>query len=151
MNKTELLTDQQYIFGSIFIIANRIDTLLGREFTKFDVTTKQWLLSIIIDNLFNGPPTIKEVAKEMGSSHQNVKQLALKLEKKGYMTLEKDKTDSRVTRLKLSKHNLDFWEKLRLEGTIFTKGLFKDINKEEFEVARKVMRKILSNVDELDK
>ena len=26
------------------------------------------------------PPTIKEVAREMGSSHQNVKQIALKLE-----------------------------------------------------------------------
>ncbi|MFT8315484.1 MAG: MarR family transcriptional regulator [Clostridium sp.] len=151
MNKLELMTDQQYLFGAIFVAANRMDTLLGREFKKFDITTKQWFLSIIIDNLFDKPPTIKEAAREMGSSHQNVKQVALKLEQKGLLILERDKRDSRAIRLKLSKASFEFWEKLRGEGDIFIQALFKDMNKDEIEMARRVMEKMLSNISELYK
>ena len=151
MNKLELMNDQQFLFGATFVLANRTDALLEAEFKKFDITTKQWLLSIVIDNLFDQPPTIKEAAREMGSSHQNVKQIALKLEQKGFLTLEKDKKDARVIRLKLTENSLVFWEKLRAEGSTFTQALFKDINKADLEIARRVMEKMLLNIDEIDK
>ena len=151
MSKIEMLGDQNYLFGSVFVVANRMDTLLQRELNRFDITTKQWFLTVIIDNMFDKPPTMKEVAKEMGSSHQNVKQVALKLEQKGLMILEKDKRDARATRLKLTEDSYDFWEKIREEGTAFTQTLFKDIDKEELEVARRVMQKMLLNINEMDK
>jgi DNA-binding MarR family transcriptional regulator len=121
MDKLEIMDDMQYLFGTIFVVSNRIDALLEREFNKFDITTKQWFLSIIIDNLFDSPPTIKEVAREMGSSHQNVKQIALKLEQKGLLILEKDREDARVTRLKLTENGHDFWIKIRGEGVLNVK------------------------------
>ena len=151
MSKLKMMDDKKYLFGSIFILSNRIDTLLQREFNQFDITTKQWFLSVIIDNLFDKPPTMKEAANEMGSSHQNVKQVALKLEQKGLLILEKDKRDARATRLKLTEDSYDFWEKIREEGTAFTQTLFKDIDKEELEVARRVMQKMLLNINEMDK
>jgi DNA-binding MarR family transcriptional regulator len=151
MSKVEKLSDRQYLFGMIFIVANRVDTMLEREFRRFNITTKQWFLSVIIKNLFDKPPTIKEVAKEMGSSHQNVKQVALKLEQKGLLILQKDKRDARVTRLKLSENSYDFWEKIRGEGTDFTQALFKDIEKDELKVARRVMQKIQLNINEMEK
>ncbi|MGN6713582.1 MarR family winged helix-turn-helix transcriptional regulator [Anaerocolumna jejuensis] len=151
MNKLKLMTDQQYMFGAIFVAANRMDTLMEREFKKFDITTKQWFLSIVIDNLFDKPPTIKEAAREMGSSHQNVKQVALKLEQKGLLVLEKDARDSRVIRLKLTEHSLDLWKGVREEGNAFTEALFKDISEEEKGTARRVMEKLLSNIAEMDR
>lgn len=151
MNKLELMTDRQYLFGAIFVAANRMDTLMEREFKKFDITTKQWFLSIVIDNLFDKPPTIKEAAREMGSSHQNVKQVALKLEQKGLLVLEKDARDSRVIRLKLTEHSLDLWKGVREEGDAFTEALFKDISEEEKGTARRVMEKLLSNIAEMDR
>ncbi len=151
MNKLELMTDRQYLFGAIFVAANRMDTLMEREFKKFDITTKQWFLSIVIDNLFDKPPTIKEAAREMGSSHQNVKQVALKLEQKGLLVLEKDARDSRVIRLKLTEHSLDLWKGVREEGNAFTEALFKDISEEEKGTARRVMEKLLSNIAEMEK
>ena len=150
MSKVEKMSDSKYLFGVIFIVANRVDTMLEREFKRFGITTKQWFLSIIIENLFEKPPTMKEVAKEMGSSHQNVKQVALKLEQKGFLILQKDKRDARVTRLKLSESNNDFWTKLRSEGKAFTEALFKNIDKEELEVARRVMQKMQLNINEMD-
>jgi MarR family transcriptional regulator, transcriptional regulator for hemolysin len=151
MSKVEKMSNRQYLFGVIFIVANRVDTMLEREFKQFGITTKQWFLLTIIDNLFDKPPTIKEVAKEMGSSHQNVKQVALKLEKKGLLSLQKDKIDARVTRLKLTENSYDFLKKLREEGTEFTETLFKNIDKDELEVARIVMQKIQLNINEMDK
>lgn len=150
MSKVERISDRQYLFGVIFIVANRVDTMLEREFKRFGITTKQWFLSDIIENLFDKPPTMKEVAKEMGSSHQNVKQVALKLEQKGLLILQKDKSDARVTRLKLTENSNVFWTKIRGEGTLFTKSLFKDIEKDELEVARRVMEKIQLNINKMD-
>lgn len=150
VNKLDVMSDQQFLFGFIFVAANRIDTLLQREFKAFDVTTKQWFLSIVIDNLFDEPPTIKEAAKAMGSSHQNVKQIALKLEQKGLLILEKDKNDARVTRLKLTARSLDFWGKLREEGSEFTQALFKNVSKEDLSTARKVMQKVMMNMNAMD-
>ena len=150
MSKVDKMSDRQYLFGMIFIVANRVDTMLEREFKRFGITTKQWFLSVIIDNLFDAPPTMKEVAKEMGSSHQNVKQVALKLEQKGLLILQKDKRDARVTRLKLSESSYDLWEKLRAEGTEFTGALFNNIEKDELEVARRVMQKLQLNINEME-
>lgn len=150
MSKLEKMSDRKYLFGVIFIIANRVDTMLEREFKRFGITTKQWFLSVIIENLFDTPPTMKEVAKEMGSSHQNVKQVALKLEQKGLLILQKDKRDARVTRLKLTESSNDFWTKLREEGTSFTQAMFKGIEKDELEIARRVMQKMQLNINEMD-
>lgn len=82
MSKLNSMKDQKFVFGSVLVISNRMDALLERELKEYDVTAKQWLLTAVLANSFDKPPTIKEVAGEMGSSHQNVKQLALKLEQK---------------------------------------------------------------------
>ena len=150
MSKIEMMDDRSYLFGSIFILSNRMDTLLQREFKQFDITTKQWFLSVITDNLFDNPPTMKEVANEMGSSHQNVKQVALKLEQKGLLILEKDKKDARTTRLKLTENSYDFWKMIKEEGAVFTETLFKDIDKDELAIARRVMEKMLLTINEMD-
>jgi DNA-binding MarR family transcriptional regulator len=146
LKKIDSMPDQQFLFGFIFVAANRIDTLLQRELKRFDVTTKQWFLSLVIDNLFDEPPTIKDTARKMGSSHQNVKQIALKLEEKGLLVLEKDQNDARATRLKLTKRSLDFWGELRKEGLEFTQALFNGVNEEDLHAARRAMRQVMANL-----
>lgn len=47
----------------------------------------------------------------MGSSHQNVKQILLKLEKKGFVTIIVDKNDKRKQRIELTDYCRDFCEK----------------------------------------
>ena len=150
MSKIEIMDDCSYLFGTIFILANRMDTLLQREFKKFDITTKQWFLSIIIDNLFDNPPTIKEAAKEMGSSHQNEKQVALKLEEKGVLTLERDPKDARATKHKLTEKSNEFGKLIREEGSMFHQKLFNDIDKDDLAIARKVIQTMLLHIDEMD-
>ena len=151
MSKLEEMEDRQFIFGALLFTANRMDTLLERELKEFDITSKQWMLSIIIDNLFDSPPTLKDVAKEMGSSHQNVKQVALKLEQKGLLKMQKDKKDARVTRLNMTDESYQFWAKTQPKGTAFVEEVFENITKDELTEARNVMNKIMENLIKMEK
>ena len=150
MSKLDSMKDSKFVFGSVLIVANRMDTLLERELKEYDVTAKQWFLTIVVDNSFDKPPTIKEVAREMGSSHQNVKQVALKLEQKGLLSLEKDTRDARVTRLRLTDESYKFWGTTQLKASIFTQALFDGIEEDEMSKARGVLQKMMENLSAMD-
>lgn len=135
------------IFALLLIISNKMSTLLERE---FDVTTKQWFLSETIKSLFDSPPTMKQLAIEMGSSHQNIKQVALKLQHKGLLKLERDKKDGRVTRLRLTEQSYDFWEKTDPKGTVFRENMFKEMDKKSISTTRVLLGKMLSNLTEIE-
>lgn len=151
MSKVDQIPDKQYIFGVLLVIANRMDTLLERELKEFGITSKQWFLTIMIDSLFDKPPTIKEAAREMGSSHQNVKQVALKLQEKNLLEIVKDKKDARVSRLKMTEQSYSFWERLQPKGAEFMETMFSGIDKDKLTEVRQAMDKILSNLLSMEK
>ena len=150
MNKIESLKDRKFVFGSVQIVANKMDTLLERELKEYDITFKQWFLTIVIENSFASPPTIKEAAKAMGTSHQNVKQIALKLEQKGLVALEKDKKDARVTRIRLTDLNHRLAERLQTKATRFTESLFCGISEDDMAQARIVLYSMMSNLAKME-
>ena len=150
MSKLDKLADKQYFFGALFVTANRLDTIMERNFAEFGVTTKQWFLSIVVDRLFEDPPTMKQAAYAMGSSHQNIKQLALKLHKKGLLRLDKDAQDARLMRLSLTPEGQQLWHTVRLQRDPFQERLFEGISAEELKTVRGVMERLLHNIDEMD-
>ena len=150
MGRLDLLPDKLFIFGALFVVSNRLDTSLEREFSRFGVTTKQWFLTIVIDRLFDQPPTIKQTAHAMGSSHQNVKQLALKLSGKGLLKLERDERDTRATRLRLTEEGHTLWNKVRTQRDAFNEKLFDGVSEVDLKTARSVMEKLLLNIETID-
>ena len=150
IDKTNKIPDEAMIIGLLLIISNKMNTLLEREFKEFDVTTKQWFLSETINSLFVSPPTLKEVAIVMGSSHQNVKQVAIRLQEKGLLTLEKDKKDARVTRLRMTEQSYDFWKLTDPKGTIFRERMLKEMDANDIARTRHLLEKMLSNLAEIE-
>jgi len=150
VEKINKIPDEAMIFGLLLIISNRMNTLLERELKEFDVTTKQWFLSETINSLFDSPPTLKELGDAMGSSHQNVKQIAIKLQEKGLLTLEKDKKDARVTRLKMTEKSYDFWKQTDNKGSLFREKVFKDIDVHDIARTRHLLEKLISNLAEIE-
>ena len=148
--KTSSIPDEPMVIALLLIISNKMNTLLDREFKEFDVTTKQWFLSETIKSLFDTSPTMKELASEMGSSHQNIKQVALKLQQKGLLKLEKDKKDARVTRLRLTERSYDFWKKIDPKGSVFRENMFKEMNKKDIATTRALLEKMLLNLTEIE-
>jgi len=141
---------QKYIFGNIFLIANRLQVLGDKYLESDGMTTKQWLLTVMISQFQDNPPTLSEVAKLMGSSRQNVKQLALKLEEKGFLNIQKDKQDARALRLKLTEKSRTFWEERQNQDEEYLENLFKDFSNEEIDIIFKGFEKLSVKIEELD-
>lgn len=151
MSKLDQIPNQQFIFGNLFVLANRVDTLLERALQKFNISSKQWFLSICVASLFDHDPSLKELAKESGSSHQNVKQVALKLQEKNLLELYKDPRDSRTTRVRLSDYSVEFWNMTNQDSSEFMNKLYKDITQEELDSVRHVFNKLSKNLSEMEK
>lgn len=139
---------QTYIFGSLFLLANKLQVKGDVYFADDEMTTKQWFLILMISQFKDTPPMLSEVANLMGSTRQNVKQLALKLEEKGFLVIEKDQTDSRILRLKLTEKNEQYWDKRQAKDNTFIENLFKNFTKEEVNVMYHGIEKLLEEVKE---
>lgn len=72
----------QAIFSSIFILQNRMQT--AGEKIQDQISMKQWLL-LTMTECCPEPHTLTNLGTLMGCSRQNVKKLALALEKQGYV------------------------------------------------------------------
>lgn len=86
------VTDEYAIYGMLFSLCNRIQTIGDKEFK--DITLKQQFLLIGLE-MFTEPPTLKETGELIGCSYQNVKRMAEQLQKAGYLTIQQDQIDKR--------------------------------------------------------
>jgi len=139
--------DQKFLFVSLFLIANKLQIIGDRYLSDVNLTTKQWLLMVMVLQFGESPPTINQAANITGSSRQNVKQLALKLEKNGYMIIEKDPKDSRITRLRLTNKHLEMWRKRSEMDDEFLDNLFSGFNNEQVHEIASGMDKILETIE----
>jgi len=144
-----ILENQKYIFGSIFLLANKLQVIGDKYMGTDGMTTKQWFLTAIISQFGENPPTLSEVADLMGSSRQNVKQLALKLQEKKFLKIEQDEQDARALRLKLTKISIDFWGKRENKDNQFIKDLFEDFSQEDIEIIAKGFKKFFEKIEKI--
>ncbi|RSK25968.1 MarR family transcriptional regulator [Bacillus sp. HMF5848] len=128
-----LLEKEASIFGSVFLLANKLQALIDQDFAKYGLTAKQWFLMAVLGKFFSESATISQLASVMGSSHQNVKQLALKLEKGGWVRMEKDKHDKRITRVSLTIQTEQFWEGRQHNDVKFFNELFANFTESEID------------------
>lgn len=139
--------DKRYIiFGNIFLLANRLQNVMDQ--TSNELTSRQWFVIAML-GMFDYPPTLKELATVCDSSHQNTKQIVLKLEAKGFVKIETDPKDRRAIRIvatdecrRWSEENEEFSQK-------FIERMFKGLSKEEIEVMNSVQQKIYDTLAEM--
>ncbi len=71
-----------FLLGLLSAFENRFQAMADKQ---MEVISWKQFFAIICINMCRENPTIKELAEIMGSSHQNVKQILLKLEKKNFV------------------------------------------------------------------
>ncbi len=110
MNNVEFgnMPPQAFLLGLLSAFDNRYQAAADAFFKE--ITWKQFFAVICI-NLCKEPPTLNELSDVMGSSHQNVKQILLKLEKKGFVEFVADEKDRRKQRIHVTDACRDFLEK----------------------------------------
>lgn len=106
----ERLEMEKYSLIIFFLIQQRWAYAINKEFSKDQITIKQWLFLIVLGNAFTYPPSMQEMAKAMSTSHQNVKQIAARLEDKEMLKIERDPANKRILRLKVTEKYYKFWK-----------------------------------------
>ncbi len=94
-------------FRLVLVLAQRLRTLMDQRLSADGLTTQQAVLITIVEAL--GRPTLTQAAAAMGSTHQNVRQVAAALERKGFLVLEPDDADRRVKRLRVTARSAEYW------------------------------------------
>jgi len=137
------IEDEFAIYGFIFSLSNRIQTIGDKEFD--DITIKQHFLMIGL-SMFPEPPSLKEVGQLIGCSYQNIKRMAEQLQKNGYLKIVQDPKDKRKLLLVPT-------DKIKQNATAdaqktaaFMATLYKDIPKEDLAVTLKTLMKMDQNI-----
>lgn len=82
----------------------------------------------------------------MGSSHQNVKQILLKLEKKGFVRITVDEKDKRKQRIVLTDYCREFCEKNDELSMNTMRKLFAGVSQEQLQVTIQTIIQIEDNL-----
>ena len=137
-----------FLIGLLSAFDNRFQAMADSMMKE--ISWKQFF-AIICINMYNGKPTVKELAEIMGSSHQNVKQILLKLEKKGFVSITADETDKRKQRIELTEYCREFCERNDETSMNIMKTMFSGISEEQLQATIKTIIQIENNLKEIEK
>ena len=140
---------QPFLLGLLSAFDNRYQAAADAYFKE--ITWKQFF-AIICINLCKEPPTLNELSDVMGSSHQNVKQILLKLEKKGFVSTSPDEKDKRKQRIFVTDKCNEFLEKNDNNGkkSIYIIGrIFDGIDDKSLQTTIQTIMKMERNLSEL--
>lgn len=137
--------NQQFIFGCIFLLANKLQ-LLGDKVTQ-ELTLKQWFLLNMMQQMDNKFPNYNDIAKVVGSSRQNVSKMISMLHKKGMVELHQSKTDQRAINVTLTQKCFDYFSSKENVGNILLDKLFSGTSLAQIEQTATLLGKMLQNTE----
>lgn len=139
---------QRAIFASLFILGNRLQT----SFDKVDpfVTIKQFMVLIMIKQAPGQTLDLTSCGELLGCSRQNVKKLAVALEKKELLILSRSERDKRRLDLFLTDKGEAYFQSVsRLHESALT-AIFAEYSDEELEVFFSIFMKMYAGVEKLE-
>ena len=136
-----------FLLGALSAFDNRYQAKADNFFKE--ISWKQFF-AIICINLCKASPTVKELAEIMGSSHQNVKQILLKLEKKGFVHILEDEYDRRKQRIVLAEKTRVFCEEHEEGSSKVIGSIFQGIEMNQLMVTIETIMKMENNLKNLE-
>lgn len=135
-----------FLLGLLSAFENRFQAMADSAMEE--ISWKQFF-AIICINLCKTPPTVKELAEIMGSSHQNVKQILLKLEKKGFVSISVDEQDKRKQRIELTSYCEEFCDRNDEMSMVLLKKMFEGVSEEQLQITIQTIVQIEDNLKEI--
>lgn len=136
----------QAIFSSIFVFQNRMQT--AGEKLQTQISMKQWLLLAMVD-CCPEPRTLTNIGNLMGCSRQNIKKLALALEKKGFVRLLLGGNNSVC--IELTDKVKQYTEEMGKRHLQSLKLLFEDFSENEIEQLFHLYSKLYVGIERVEK
>ena len=139
----------KYLLGRISAFESRHQAGVDAFYKNKDITWKQFFAVTCI-RLCEGDPTISELSEIMGSSHQNVKQLLLKLEKRGFVELTADPEDRRKQRIRLTRACRNFCKTNASTSDDLRSEIFEGISNKSIMETIKVIDRMEENLKKME-
>lgn len=136
------------LFGTLFLIERKLEQLGNKALGERGLTIKQWMVLAAMGNL-TGKPSVSEIAAYLNMTHQNIKQLCLQLERKGYVHLEKDPDDKRVLRATTTEKNKEEWNNNKSKDIAFISSLFATLTDKEISSMEYAIGKLCRHLEEM--
>ncbi len=136
-------------FGYLFLISQRFEYITDSMLKKDNLTTKQLLVLIAIGAAFDHTPSISEVAEVLSTSHQNIKKIALQLQKRKLINIVEDTKDRRRKLLMATDENKEFWKGRTQEHADNLRLLFAALNKQDIIDFHRILLKLIDGSDTL--
>ena len=141
----EGIPSNYYLLGLLSAFENRFQAMADNMMKE--ISWKQFF-AIVCINMCKEPPTIKELSDVLGSSHQNVKQILLKLESKEFIEFRPDPADRRKQRVVLTKKCMKFCEKNNEMSVKIMAKMFEGIPEKDIKTTIKTITGIEKNLKE---
>lgn len=138
------MTKQQNLYGSIFLLANRLQNLGDR--LDREVPIKQWFLLAMVNEMEKDRPTMTEVAQFAGGTRQNTTRMLQALEQKGLVELVSGAEDRASVRVSLTEKSRKYLDKSHQSGNEMLARLFAGISEESLDAAMSVVSQMFKNI-----
>lgn len=136
----------QAIFSSIFVLQNRMQT--AGEKLQTQISMKQWLL-LAMTPCCPQPRTLTNIGNLMGCSRQNIKKLALTLEKKGFVRLLSGENNSVC--IELTDKVNQYAEEMGERNLQTLELLFSDFSEDETKQLFRLYAKLFAGMERVEK
>ena len=142
----EGIPSSYYLLGLMSAFENRFQAMADNVMKE--ISWKQFF-AIVCINMCKEPPTLRELSEVLGSSQQNVKQILLKLEKKGFVELMPDPADKRKQRIVLTESCKEFCEKNNGVSIMIMSKMFEGIPEQDLKTTINTITRIERNLSEV--
>ena len=139
----EGIPSNYYLLGLLSAFENRFQAMADNVMKE--ISWKQFF-AIVCINMCKEPPTLKDLSDILGSSHQNVKQILLKLESKEFIEFMPDPTDKRKQRIVLTKKCRKFCEKNNETSMKIMEKMFEGIPEKDIQTTIRTITVIEKNL-----
>ncbi|MGN0651348.1 MAG: MarR family winged helix-turn-helix transcriptional regulator [Oscillospiraceae bacterium] len=126
----DIVWKKKLLFSGVFVQENRLHAIMDRYLKE--ITCKQWLVMVVAD-AFDASPDLSTVAKTLGCTRQNIKKLAVSLEKAGYVALNPSEKDGRSLCVQITDKGKKIIENSKNLEEKVHRSLFRDFTDSEIE------------------
>jgi DNA-binding MarR family transcriptional regulator len=127
-------------FRLIVVVSQELRTLMDQLLRADGLTTQQAALITVVDML--GTPSLSQAATALGTTHQNARQLADALERKGFLQISTDEADARVRRLSTTARSDSYWRDRSAADQQQALDWFSDLTPAEAHTLFKLLAKV---------
>lgn len=126
----------------LFSTTNKIQQEGDKIFSE--LTTRQFMTMVAIVHIPEEERTINNIARMMGTSKQNVKQIIVSLEKKEILYLVEHPTDKRAKKVVVTEQGKNICTRESVVGNKFLEEMAKGLRDEELEQLWTLLNKLFA-------